>query len=188
MNVRINVITIFTGIIFLFIACEQPIPKPNAMLRLTYPDAVYEESQLNCPYIFKKNKNAILKQPQPCQLQIEYPFMKATLHLTYRQVNNNIDSLLTDAQKLTFEHVIKADDISEQPYLNSYNSVYGMLYEVGGDAASQSQFYVTDSTRHFLTGALYFYAKPNYDSILPAVSYIKKDIKVFIESLQWNKP
>jgi gliding motility-associated lipoprotein GldD len=61
-----------------------------------------------------------------------------------------------------------------------------MFYEVGGDAATNSQFYVTDSTRHFVTGSLYFYAKPNYDSILPAASYIKKDIKKIIETFEWK--
>jgi hypothetical protein len=39
-------------------------------------------------------------------------------YLTYKPVNNNINVLLRDAQKLTYEHVIKADDILEQPYLN----------------------------------------------------------------------
>jgi gliding motility-associated lipoprotein GldD len=182
MRIIINLILV----ILVFTACKQPVPKPNAMLRLEYPQAVYEDLQTDCPYSFKMNKEGVLKQPEKCQMQIEYPFMKATLHLTYFKVSNNIDSLLTDAQKLTYEHVIKADDISEQPFLNYKNKVYGMLYEVGGNAASQVQFYVTDSTNHFLTGALYFYAKPNYDSILPAVSYMKKDIRKLIETLLWK--
>jgi gliding motility-associated lipoprotein GldD len=61
-----------------------------------------------------------------------------------------------------------------------------MFYEVGGNAASQSQFYVTDSINHFITGSLYFYAKPNYDSILPAANYLQKDIKRIMESLEWK--
>ena len=60
------------------------------------------------------------------------------------------------------------------------------FYEVGGNAASQSQFYVTDSTEHFLTGSLYFYAKPNYDSILPAAKYLEKDIKHIMETVKWK--
>ena len=61
-----------------------------------------------------------------------------------------------------------------------------MLYEVKGNVASLAQFYVTDSVNHFLTGSLYFYAKPNYDSILPAAHYLKKDIKHIMESLHWK--
>jgi gliding motility-associated lipoprotein GldD len=112
--------------------------------------------------------------------------MKATLYLTYKPVNNNIEKLLRDAQKLTYEHVIKADDILEQPFINFDNKVYGMFYEVGGNAATNIQFYVTDSTKNFVTGSLYFYAKPNFDSILPAASYIKADVRKIIETMKWK--
>ena len=61
-----------------------------------------------------------------------------------------------------------------------------MFYEVVGNAASQAQFYVTDSTQHFLSGSLYFYVKPNYDSILPATEYVKNDIRKIMETLQWK--
>ena len=79
-----------------------------------------------------------------------------------------------------------ADVIEEFVYENPERRVYGMFYDVGGNAASQSQFYVTDSINHFITGSLYFYAKPNYDSILPAVEYIKKDMIQMMETLEWN--
>jgi hypothetical protein len=36
-----------------------------------------------------------------------------------------------------------------------------------GNAASSTQFYVTDSTTHFLRGVLYFYSAPNADSLKP---------------------
>ena len=55
-----------------------------------------------------------------------------------------------------------------------------------GNAASPIQFYVTDSTRHFINGSVYFNVKPNYDSILPAVNYLEKDIKTFIGTLKWK--
>ena len=87
---------------------------------------------------------------------------------------------------MTQKHTIKADEISSTLYENKENKVYGMLYEIGGDAASQSQFYMTDSTKHFLSGSLYFYTKPNYDSIYPASEYLKRDIKHLIESLKWQ--
>ena len=94
--------------------------------------------------------------------------------------------LLRDAQKLTYEHVIKADDIVEQPYLNPQQKVYGMFYQVDGNAATNSQFYATDSTKHFVTGSIYFYAKPNFDSIMPAASYIKNDMQRLLETLKWK--
>ena len=112
--------------------------------------------------------------------------MKATIYLTYKMVNNNIDDLLRDAQKLTYEHVIKADDILEQPYINKDKKVYGMFYEVTGNAATNAQFYATDSTKHFVTGSVYFYAKPNFDSIMPAADYIKNDMQRLMETMKWK--
>ena len=112
--------------------------------------------------------------------------MKATIYLTYKPVNNDITKLLRDAQKLTFEHVVKADDITELPFLNRDKKVFGMFYQVNGNAATNSQFYVTDSTKHFVTGSVYFYAKPNFDSIMPAASYIKNDMQRLMETLKWK--
>ena len=119
-------------------------------------------------------------------MEIEYPKMKATIYLNYKPVKGNIDQLLRDAQKLTYEHVVKADDIAEQPFLNPVNKAYGMFYQVGGNAATNAQFYVTDSTRHFLVGSVYFYAKPNYDSIFPAAAYIKNDMRKIMETVRWK--
>ncbi len=82
--------------------------------------------------------------------------------------------------------MVKADNILEQRFVNEDTGVYGMFYEVKGNAASQAQFYATDSIRHFVTGALYFYAKPNYDSIYPAAIYLQNDVRRIMESLKWK--
>jgi gliding motility-associated lipoprotein GldD len=118
---------------------------------------------------------------------LEYPLLNASIFLTYQQVNNNLDSLLQDAQKLPLQHTIKADFIEGDVYTNPKNRTYGMFYEVDGDAASQAQFYLTDSTTHFMTGSLYFNHKPNFDSIMPAAAYLKKDLKRMIETMEWQK-
>jgi len=165
---------------------EEVLPKPASYLRLDYPEAKYSNFENECPFTFEMNADAIVKKDKNCDLTITYPKMKATIYLTYKPVNKNINNLLRDAQKLTFEHVIKADDIIEQPYLNPDKKVYGMFYQVEGNAATNSQFYATDSTKHFVTGSVYFYAKPNYDSIMPAASYIKNDMQRLMETLKWK--
>jgi len=165
---------------------DDVIPKPSGYLRLDYPVAKYADFENNCPFTFEMNADAIIKGEKDCGFTITYPKMKATIYLTYKPVNNNINFLLKDAQKLTFEHVIKADDILEQPYLNPEKKVYGMFYQVDGNAATNAQFYATDSTKHFLTAAVYFYAKPNFDSIMPAASYIKNDMQRLLETLKWK--
>lgn len=163
---------------------ENTIPKPKAMLRLEYPNALYEPIK-ECSYSFEKNTLSIVKKQNNCNISIEYPSMKATIYLTYKPVQSNIENLLRDAQKLTYEHVVKANNILEQPYINTEDNVYGMFYEVDGNAASQSQFYVTDSTGHFLTGSIYFRVKPNFDSIQPAANYLKNDARKIMETLSW---
>ncbi|MDH3381833.1 MAG: gliding motility lipoprotein GldD, partial [Flavobacteriaceae bacterium] len=166
-------------------------------LRLEYPAANYMNTNVEgVPFSFESNTLAnkivskkITSTTESYAINIEYPTLKGTIYLTYKSISNNRKNLidfLKDAQNFTQKHTAKADEIKEKEYINKLNKVYGMFYEVGGNAASQSQFYVTDSTEHFLTGSLYFYAKPNYDSILPAAKYLEKDIKRIMETVKWK--
>ncbi|TYA53323.1 gliding motility lipoprotein GldD [Formosa maritima] len=184
-------------ILVICMACGQdPVPKPNAHLRLEYPEANYQKLQLDLPFNLEKNLIATNVETKPLQgetksygVTLQYPSIKGAIYLTYKSIDNkeeNLMAFLRDAQKFTQEHTKKADEIIEQVYENNERRVYGMIYEVGGNAASQSQFYVTDSTNHFLTGSLYFYAKPNYDSIYPAAKYLEKDIKHIMETVSWK--
>lgn len=173
---------------------EDPVPKPKGFLRLDYPEAQYEKTEFNLPFSFEKNKLAApiknIKSDAKNQsygIDVNYPTLKGTIYLTYIPVTeDNLIPLIKDSQNLTQEHTQKADVIEGNFYENKNNKVYGMFYEIGGNAASQAQFYVTDSVNHFLNGALYFYTKPNFDSILPAADYLKQDIKHIMETLKWN--
>jgi len=180
-------ISMFSVVLFAFLSCKDDVlPKPSSYLRLDYPEAKYVHFENNCPFAFDMNSEAIVKGEKDCGFTLSYPKMKATIYLTYKPVNNNIANLLRDAQKLTYEHVIKADNILEQPYLNPAKKVYGMFYQVDGNAATNSQFYVTDSVKNFVTGSVYFYAKPNFDSIMPAASYVRNDMQRLMETLKWK--
>lgn len=179
--------SIFLLVSILLSSCEgEVLPKPKAFLSLEYPTPKYAKVQSDCPYTFDKNELALIAPKKNCWINLEYPALNGTLHLSYVPVNGNLNELLEDVQKLTYEHAVKADAIDPTVYDNKEQGVYGIVYEVEGNAASQAQFYVTDSTKHFLTGSLYFNARPNYDSIYPAVMYIKKDIRKLIESLEWK--
>ncbi|MBZ0327607.1 MAG: gliding motility lipoprotein GldD [Altibacter sp.] len=171
-----------------FISCEDTVVvKPSAMLRLEYEMPTYSKVNEDCPFSYEKNEQAVLQKKKDCWMNLYYPEMKATIYLTYRTVkNNNLDSLLYDAQKLTYDHTIKADAIFEQPRVDSLHKVYGMFYMINGNAATQSQFYVTDSIHHFVTGSLYFESKPNYDSIYPAAVYLRNDIRQIMETITWK--
>ena len=179
-------IIVMAGVLSASCGGDDAVPKPKAYLRLDYTEAQYMPYDKDCGFEFAVNQRAVVYNKGNCNITIKYPNMKASVYLTYKPVNNDLDELLKDAQNLTYKHVIKADGIKEQPFMNPYKDLYGMFYEVGGDAATNAQFYVTDSTRHFVTGSLYFYVKPNYDSIMPAASYIKNDMRTLMESIRWK--
>ena len=174
-------------IIFVAASCEEEVlPKPKGFLSLNYPAPKYREYSDECPYVFERNIYSKVDAKGDCALNLDYSRMKATIYLSYKPVNNDLNALLRDAQKLAIDHTIRAEGIIDQPFVNPDDDVYGMFYSIAGNAASQSHFYVTDSTKHFLTGSLYFYAKPNYDSIYPAAVYLQRDIRKIMESLQWK--
>jgi gliding motility-associated lipoprotein GldD len=185
MNQKILKISLLGWFLFLFSCGDNAIPKPKSYLSLEYPRAKYSKLNSDCMFSFETNALTSIKN-KSCSFEINYPKMKATIYLTHKKVNNNIDKLLRDAQNLTYNHVVKADDILEQPFINDKKKVYGMFYEVGGNAATNAQFYATDSTKNFIVGSVYFYAKPNYDSIFPAAQYLKNDMKRIMETLEWK--
>ena len=173
--------------LFLFLSCTSDIqPKPWGYLRLDYPEAKYQNFEKLAYFSFEYNNFAAVSIANQSNTQLFYPEMKATLYLNYNPVYNNLDSLLNDAYKLPYKHISKAESIPEKVFVNTVNRVYGTLFSVVGNAASQYQFFLTDSLNHFLVGSVYFYAKPNYDSILPAVKYLEKDIIHLMESLEWK--
>ncbi len=180
-----------------FLSCgDDYVPKPKAQLRLEYLEAQYVEGHLELPFSFEVNTLAqnieVSEVPSATKsfgVNLEYPSMKGTIFLTYKAIGGsekNLNDFLRDAQNFTQKHTIKADEIPVTAYENKQRKVYGAFAEVKGDVASPAQFYVTDSINHFLTGSLYFYAKPNYDSILPAAHYLQKDIKHIMETVRWK--
>jgi gliding motility-associated lipoprotein GldD len=174
--------------ILLFISCgEDPIPKPKAFLNLEYETPEYAKLSLERPYSFEVSNLTDVKDEPKQWLKIQYPKLKASLDITYREIDDNLRELLVESEKLVFKHTVKAEQISSNDYADEEKKVYGTLHEITGNAASQLQFHITDSTNHFVKGALYFSTKPNYDSILPAVAYIKKDVLRLIETFEWEE-
>ncbi len=172
--------------ISLFSCSEDVLPKPKAQLRLQYPESSYQSLSSDCPYTFEYSQLAKIQVNQKCWTNIYYPALKASINITYRPIENNLQELFSESEKLTFNHTIKADGISSLPFENKEHNTYGSLFEVTGNAASPLQFHLTDSIKHFMTGAVYFDVTPNYDSIQPAISYIEKDLQKIMESTIWK--
>ena len=182
---KISVVIIIA--VFLFSCGNEIVPKPKPYLTLKYPITSYKKIETNCPYSFEISNLANINFKNNCWASIEYPQLKATIHISYRKVEGNLDEILKEIEKLTFEHTIKADAIPDyRPFENSDKKVYGKLYNIEGNVATNIQFRATDSVKNVLSGALYFYAKPNYDSIVPTIKYLEKDMMHLIETLEWK--
>lgn len=177
-------------LLFIFvISCDDTVmlPKPKAQLSLQYARPDYTAIKSACPYQFKKNSRANFELLNNCDSKLVYPKMRATIYLSYRSIENNLDSLLADAYQMPSKHIIKAAEIPEKVFINPDNRAYGTLFRIVGEAASQAQFFLTDSTDHFLVGSLYFYTRPNYDSIMPAARFIEQDMVKLMETLAWKE-
>ena len=179
-------ILIFCLSIFFASCSDEVLPKPKGYLSLKYPKNSYKNLELQRPYFFEVSTFAKIKNERNNWMKIEYPKLKATLNITYRPIENNLKELVTESEKLVYKHAVKAEEIITKNFEDFEKRVFGSMQEISGNAASQIQFHLTDSTNNFIRGALYFYAKPNYDSILPAVAYIKKDIIHLVETLKWK--
>lgn len=168
-------------------------PKPRGYFRIQLPKKEYTRFQISSfPYQFDIPAYSRIGKPQSNPekywINVIYPMFKAQLHISYKPVNNNLDTLLNDAHKMMNKHIPKANAINEQMFINEDLKVYGMSYEImGSEAASPYQFYLTDSTQHFLRGALYFNFSPNNDSLKPVIEFIKEDMERLIESFEWQQ-
>ena len=156
-------------------------------MNLEYKKPVYQELLLKRPYSFEFSERVTIKDSPNNWLKLEYPRLKASLDITYRKIDKNLRELLVESEKLVFKHTSRAEQISSNNYVNDKGMIYGTLYNITGNAASHIQFHITDSTNHFIKGALYFKIKPNYDSLLPAIDYIKNDIFHLMETFKWEQ-
>jgi len=174
------------------LACkEKAMPKPRGYFRIDFPEKKYELWNQNYPFSFEYLQGASVvkdksRLAEKYWLNVEYPQYNATLHLSYKEVSENLEEYLEDSHTLVYKHAIKADAIDEKNYTNQQKKVFGLVYRIEGNAASSVQFIATDSIKHFLRGSLYFNAHPNQDSLAPVIKFIDKDIIHLMESLKWQ--
>ena len=132
----------------------------------------------------------------PCWLNIEFPQFKGTLHLSYFNMTENnqlgnrnrLEKYLEDSRSLAYKHTIKAHSINEEKIERGKDHIHGIIYQIDGlNTASSIQFFLTDSTKHFVRGALYFNVAPRNDSLAPVISFVKSDIYHLIETFNWSE-
>ena len=176
--------------IALFSCRDSSIPKPTGYFRIDLPEKEYSlVDSIPFPFQFQLPQYAFVNlnrtENEPGFLNIDFPKYGARIHMSYLTVEGNLPDLLENSRTLVYKHVAKAQDIGENLIYNEEDRVYGTYYQIEGNTASGSQFYLTDSSTHFLRGALYFNVQPNFDSIAPVQTFIKTDIENLIETFKW---
>jgi gliding motility-associated lipoprotein GldD len=123
----------------------------------------------------------------PYYYNLEYPQWKATIHFTYLPVQNDLKRLIDEEHRRKEKHLQLAASISDSIYIFPVKHVSATVFNINGTkTATPLQFFITDSTKHFFRGSLYFYHTPNNDSIQPIIQYIKKDVRRLIRSFNWK--
>lgn len=190
---NILIVLSFIGL-FLAGSCQKEyIPKPRGYFRIDFPEKEYyiiDSAEL--PYRFEIPAYGRLeadkeRMAEPYWVNLKIPANRAEVHMSYKKVDNNLAALTEDSRTLAYKHSIKADAINERIFVNPQKKVYGTIYQIEGNAASPLQFYLTDSTRHFLRGALYIREIPNIDSIRPVIDFLTPDVIHLIETTEWTR-
>ncbi len=180
-------------VLVLLSACrkEQTTPKPRGYYRITFPQKAYHQLNKELPYNFSIPDYAVvtpdLMNPgQKDWITIEIPGNHAQIHISYKKINRNLSQLVEESRSLVDKHIQKASAIDEQNFIYPSKKTFGTLFTIKGNVASPVQFYLTDSVRHFLRGALYIKEIPNYDSLRPVMQFLSQDVIRMIETTEWK--
>ena len=192
------VLTMVYGLASIISSCNSPFtPKPRGYFQIQFPERKYQLfDQPGYPYSFEypvysnvvKDSTFFGEATEnPWWVNIDFPQFNGKIYISYIEIGvNKFDKLLNDAFNLTNKHSQKAYSIDDSLMVTP-NNVTGMFFNVGGDVATSSQFFLTDSTKHFLRGALYFEASPNQDSIGVVNSFVAEDMRHLINTFRWKQ-
>lgn len=186
---------LFVVMVLALFSCDnhEYYPKPRGYFRIELPEKTYRQFDSIFPYSFEYSKIAQinfngLNPNDKYWMNIDYPRYHGRIHISYKSLEDqNLYQFTEDAREMAFKHAPKAVGIKESLFNHPKNKVYGLAYTIDGrDVASPFQFYLTDSTRHFLRGALYFNVIPNNDSLQPVIDYVLEDINHMIDTFEWK--
>ena len=185
---------IFLVLIVILTSCGNDYyPKPRGYMRIDLPEKEYVKFDTTYPFTFEYPAYSQFvpdtdANAEPYWFNLDFPQFKGQLNVSYKPVNNNITKYLEDTRTLVMKHIPKATAIDSKLFIDEKNHVYGLTYTISGtEAASPFQFYLTDSTKNFVRGALYFNTIPNNDSLAPVIDFLKQDIIHMIETFRWKE-
>ncbi len=182
-----------------FSGCKEiTVPRPRGYFRISLPEKQYTSggdslfTGNNIPFTFEYPVYSV-PGPDPKSstgngwYNIDFPRFRARIYLTYKTIDNDLPELIEQTYTMNIKnHISRADAINEQEIHNDTEKIYGILYDLKGNTATAIQFYVTDSTRNYLRGSLYFDAVTNADSLAPVIDFLREDVVHLLETLRWS--
>jgi len=181
----------------IIISCkEKPVIKPRGYFKIDLPKHEYQVfNEDGYPYSFEYPTYAKVTRDtsffgeateNPWWINIDFPSLRGKIYCSYKEIGKyKLDSLLRHSFKLSDAHSSKASS-KEDSLISTANNAHGMLFQLGGNVATANQFFVTDSSKHFLRGALYFDASPNEDSLKVVNDFLLQDMRHLISTLKWK--
>ena len=180
---------------FVAVSCDSDdnyLPKPRGYFRIDLPEKAYTKVDTIEKYSFECPNYALVTPDiyspnEKNWVNIEMPQFKGSIHMTHKPVNGNLGEYLEDVHTMVVKHLQKANGMRDSLIVNEEHDVYGMFIEMDGKGvATPMQFYLTDSTKNFVRGALYFNFQPDNDSMQPVINFIRADIDHLINTFEWK--
>ncbi len=168
-------------------------PRPKGYPKLEMPNHKYKALEQGHPFTFDVSSYALVKKDtvyfaEPHWMYIYYPRWDAFIQLTYKPVLQDkarLQKMIRDSYILASKHQMKATRIDEG-FITTLSGRRAAVIELEGEVATSFQFIVTDSTKHFIRGAVYFNTATKNDSLAPVIRYLKQDAIHLIQTLQWK--
>ena len=188
-----NLVLLFFLAVF-FSACEQTYqPKEKGYPRFDLPSPKYAPVTGDHPYSFEVSEFARVSRDssrlaEPHWINIDYPSLGGVVSITYKEVDHDLVKLnkyIEDSRTLISKHNVKAYGI-EETTIKTAQGQKAFVFALTGQVPTQFQFYTTDSSKHFLRGALYFRTAMENDSLAPAIQYISHDMLHLLNTLKWK--
>lgn len=195
--IRIAVFFILASVLY---SCKEErvySPKPRMFPRIEFPSKSYEEFKFDaCNFTFQKPEYATVKTgikffgqkaEHPCWFDLEIEKLNTSLHFSYTEIQgeNTLEKLVKDAFKIVEEHNAKAE-YTEEALVENKHGVKGLMFNLEGPVASPINFFLTDTTNHFVRASLYFNAVVNPDSTQVVLDFVSKDVDKIISTFEWK--
>ena len=195
MKNKLPILFVALALLAVAFSCDRqpnPLPKPRGYFRIDLPEKAYVKVDTIEKYSFECPQYALIT-PDPYSpneknwVNVEMPQFKGSIHLTHKPVDGNLGEYLEDVHTMVTKHLQKANGVRDSLIFNEEHDVYGLFIEMDGKGvATPMQFYLTDSARNFVRGALYFNFKPDNDSMQPVINFIREDIDHLINTFEWK--